>query len=87
MVWKGGISIDAGFGPPRYVLWCCDDICHQPDTFFKIGSGHTVNVENSENQANQFWASLPKIQIYYTTYYNYIHNLLQMPKTDRPGSQ
>jgi hypothetical protein len=28
-----------------------------------------INVENLENQANQFWASLPKIQIYYTAYY------------------
>ena len=39
---KGGISIDADSGPPRYVLWCCGGIYHQPDTFFKIGSGHTV---------------------------------------------
>ena len=39
---KGGISIDADSGPPRYVLWCCDGICHQVLTFFKIGSGYTV---------------------------------------------
>ena len=39
---KGGISIDADSGPPRYVLWCCGGICHQLLTFFKIGCGHTV---------------------------------------------
>ena len=39
---KGGISIDADSGPPRYVLWCCGGICHQPDTFIKVGCGHTV---------------------------------------------
>ena len=35
---KGGISIDAGSCPPRYVLWCCGGICHQPDTFIQIVS-------------------------------------------------
>ena len=39
---KGGISIDADSGPPRYVLWYCGGICHQPDTFIQIGFGHTV---------------------------------------------
>ena len=39
---KGGISIDADSGPPRYVLSSCGDICHQPDTIIQIGSGHTV---------------------------------------------
>ena len=39
---KGGISIYAGFGPPRYVLWCCGGICHELLTFFQIGCGHTV---------------------------------------------
>ena len=39
---KGGISIDADSGPPRYVLWCCGGICHQLLTFFQIGCGHTV---------------------------------------------
>ena len=39
---KGGISIDADSGTPRYVLWCYGGICHQPDTFIQIGSGHTV---------------------------------------------
>ena len=39
---KGGISIDADSGPPRYVLWCCGGICHQVLTFFQIGCGHTV---------------------------------------------
>ena len=34
-----------------------------------------LNVEYPENQADQFWASLPKIQIYYTTYY--IHYILE----------
>ena len=37
-----GISIDADSGPPRYVIWCCGGICHQPDTIIHIGSGHTV---------------------------------------------
>ena len=41
---KGGISIDADSGPLRYVLWCCGGICHQPDTFIQIGSGHTVGL-------------------------------------------
>ena len=39
---KGGISIYADFGPPRYILWWCDGICHEVLTFFQIGSGHTV---------------------------------------------
>ena len=25
---KGRISIDADSGPPRYVLWYCNGICH-----------------------------------------------------------
>ena len=39
---KGGISIDADSGPPRYVLWCCGGICHQLLTFIKVGCDHTV---------------------------------------------
>ena len=39
---KGGISIYADFGPPRYVLWCCGGICHEVLTFIQIGYGHTV---------------------------------------------
>ena len=39
---KGGISIEADSGPPRYVLWCCGGICHQLPNFFKIGCCHTV---------------------------------------------
>ena len=41
---KGGISIDADSGPPgpKYELWCCGGICHQPETFIQIGSGHNV---------------------------------------------
>ena len=42
---KGGISIYAEPRPPRYVLWCWGIICHQPDTFIKIGCGHTVVVD------------------------------------------
>ena len=38
---KGGISID-GSCPPRYILWCCGSMYHQPDTFIQIGSGDTV---------------------------------------------
>ena len=41
-VLKGGISIDADSGPPRYVLWCCGGICHQVLTFIQVGYGHTV---------------------------------------------
>ena len=41
-----------------------------------------LNVVNSENKADQIWVSLPKIQIYYITYY-----ILKMPKIDWPGSQ
>ena len=37
-----GISIDADFGSPRYVLWCCGGIYHQVLTFIQIGCGHTV---------------------------------------------
>ena len=40
---KGRISIDADSGPPRYVLWCCNGICHQVLTFFQIGCGRTVS--------------------------------------------
>ena len=40
---KGGILIDADSDPLSYVLWCCGSICHQPDTFIQIGSGHTVH--------------------------------------------
>ena len=29
----------------RYVLWCCDSICHEVFTFIQIGSGHTVAVQ------------------------------------------
>ena len=39
---KGGISIYADSGAPRYVLWCCSCICHELLTFFQIGCGHTV---------------------------------------------
>ena len=39
---KGGISIYADSGTPRHVLWCCGGIFHQPDTFIKIGCGHSV---------------------------------------------
>ena len=39
---KEGISIDEDSGPLGYVLWCCGGICHQPDTFIQVGSGHAV---------------------------------------------
>ena len=42
-VWKGGFPLMLILGLlGKYVLWCCGGICHQPDTFIKIGSGHTV---------------------------------------------
>ena len=37
-----GTSFDGDSGPLWYVLWCCGGICHQPDAFIQIGSGHTV---------------------------------------------
>ena len=39
---KGGISIDADSGPPKYEPWCCAGICQDFFTFIQIGSGHTV---------------------------------------------
>ena len=52
---KEGISIGADSGPPMYVLWCCGGICHQPDTFILIGSGHTVqtNTKLTLNMASE----------------------------------
>ena len=49
---KGGISIDADSGPPRYVLWCCGGMYHQPGTFIQIGSDHTVSANL------KYWKSL-----------------------------
>ena len=40
---KGGISIYADSGPPRYVLWCYGCICHEVLTFIQVGCGHTVS--------------------------------------------
>ena len=40
---KGGISIDADSGPPRYVIWCCGSICYELLNFIQIGCGHTVH--------------------------------------------
>ena len=47
MMWglKGGISINADSGPPRYVLWCCGSICHEVLTFIQFGCGHTVRLD------------------------------------------
>ena len=39
---KGGISIDADSGPPRYVLWSCSVIFHYFLTFVQNGYGRTV---------------------------------------------
>ena len=47
---KGGISIDANYGPLRYVLWPCGSICHQLFTFIQIYSGHTVNCYHSRQK-------------------------------------
>ena len=35
-----------------------------------------LNVENLENQADQFWASLPKIQIYHYILYTLYTKLI-----------
>ena len=48
---KGGISIDADSGPPRYVLWCFGSRSHDFFTFIQIGSGHTVS-KNAEQLNN-----------------------------------
>ena len=40
-VWKKGISIDADYGPPRYVLWCYSGIFQDS---IQIGFDHTVAV-------------------------------------------
>ena len=53
---KGGISIYADSGPPRYVLWCCCCICHEVLTFFQIGCGHTVRASVAcKNQSFRSW--------------------------------
>jgi hypothetical protein len=49
---KGGISIDTDSGLAKYVLWCCGGICHQPDTFIQIGSGHTVELKSPGSYGN-----------------------------------
>ena len=54
---KGGISIDADSGPPRYVLWCCGGICHEVLTFIQIGCGHTV----INSQLILFWNQREKL--------------------------
>ena len=45
---KGGISIDADCGPPRYDLWCCGGICHEVLSFIQIGYGHTVTYTSAK---------------------------------------
>ena len=50
---KGGISIDADAGPPRYVLWCCGGICHEVLPFIQIGCGHTVIFELQNHNLRQ----------------------------------
>ena len=52
---NGGISIDADSGPPKYVLWCCGGIFHQPDTYIQIGSGHTVMVRRKFTKYVVIW--------------------------------
>jgi hypothetical protein len=53
---KGGISIDADSGPPKYELWCCGGICQDFFTFIQIGSGHTVSsVQICQNLFNSVW--------------------------------
>ena len=49
---KGGISINADSGPPRYVLWCCGGIWLEVLTFIQIGCGHTVYVHFSHLELN-----------------------------------
>ena len=54
---KGGISIYANSGPPRYVLWCCGSICHEVLTFIQVGCGHTVlkHITLKYNIGQEFW--------------------------------
>ena len=56
--WKNADS-----GTPRYVLWCCGGICHQPNTFIKIGSGHTVC---SEYHFQLYYCSSPFHLIFFS---------------------
>ena len=55
---KGGVSIDADYRPPGYVLWCCGGVCHQPDTFIKVGCGHTVRLAHYQIPSYQSEARL-----------------------------
>ena len=62
---RGGISINADFGPLSYVLWCCGGIC-QPDTFIQIGSDHNVLKTISSlcrNDDTIFFLKLTELQL------------------------
>ena len=63
---KGGISIYADSGPPRYVLWCCGCICHKVLTFIQIGCGHTVELDNALNFFCQITTLLSSVSWLFT---------------------
>ena len=46
-----------------YILWCYGGICHQPDTFIKIGSGHTVTRHTFQKPRGP-WLTLHKLNIW-----------------------
>ena len=74
---KGGISIDADSGPPRYVLWYCGGICHQVFTFIQIGCGHTVSrILLAELQKFSVLPWRPNLRFYISTWdiYNFACN-------------
>ena len=58
---KGGISIDADYGPPRHVLRYCSGICEVDFTFIQIGSGPTVHISDSAIYC--FSVALKEVQI------------------------
>ena len=74
---KGEISIDADSGPPRYVLWCCGGICHQPDTFFMIGSGHTVDCKRDAQWAKTIRCCFLSRRIIHTLFYPIPYDIKQ----------
>ena len=78
---KGGISIDADFGPPRYVLWCCGGICHQLLTFFQIDCGHTVGNALSLNDPTEVSNYRWRCQLSYETHFVWLLSKSETPES------
>ena len=58
---KGGISMDADSGPPRYVFWYYGGICHEDFTFIQIGSSYTV-----------LYKKMWKIEVWFVIFNNFV---------------